>query len=61
MNLLLKVRIYPIFHIFLLKDVKNVNFIKAKRNDVKIKNEKYETEKILNKRKKNGQIKYLIK
>ena len=61
MDLLLKVRIHPIFHIFLLKDAKDVNFTEAKRNDIKVKNEKYEAEKILNTRKKNGRIKYLIK
>ena len=61
MNLLLKVKIYPIFYIFLLKDIKDVNPIKAKRDDIKVKNEKYEAEKILNIRKKNGRIEYLVK
>ena len=61
MNLLLKVRIYPIFYIFLLKDVKDVDFTEAKRDDVKVKDKEYETKKILNIRKKNGRIEYLIK
>ena len=61
MDLLLKVKIYPIFYISLLTDAKNVNPTETKRNDVKIKNEKYKTKKILNIRKKNGRIKYLIK
>ena len=61
MDLLLKIKIYPIFYIFLLKDVKNVNFTEARRDDVKVKDEKYEAEKILDIRKKNGRIEYLVK
>ena len=37
------------------------NFTEKRRNDVKVKDEKYEAEKILNIRKKNGRIKYLVK
>ena len=59
--LLLKIRIYPIFYISLLKNAKDVNPTETERNDVKIKDKKYETEKILNICKKNGQIEYLIK
>ena len=61
MDLLLKVRIYLIFYIFLLTDAKDVNLTKIKRNDVKIKNEKYETEKILDIRRENERIEYLVK
>ena len=61
MDLLLKIRIHPIFYISLLKDVKDVNFTEIKRDDVKVKNEKYKAEKILNIRKENGRIEYLIK
>ena len=61
MDLLLKVKIYPIFYIFLLKNAKNVNLTETKRDNVKIKNKKYKAKKILNIRKKNGRIKYLIK
>ena len=57
MDLLLKVKIYPIFYIFLLKDVKDVNFTEAKRDNIKVKDENYKTKKILNIRKKKGRIK----
>ena len=43
-----KVRIHPIFHILLLENAINVNFISIKRNDVKVKKEKYKTEKVFN-------------
>ena len=61
LNLLLKVKIYLIFYIFLLKDVTNLNAIKIGRNDVEIKTNKYKVKKILNVRIKNGRIKYKIK
>ena len=61
LDLLLKVKIYPIFYIFLLKDTKDVNPTKARRNDVKVKDEKYETEKILDTRRENRRIEYLVK
>ena len=48
LNLLLKVKIYLIFYIFLLKNVTNINVIKAGRNDVEIKANEYEAKKILN-------------
>ena len=43
-----KVRIYPIFYISLLKDAINVKLINIGRNNVKVKKEKYETEKVFN-------------
>ena len=48
LNLLLKVKIYLIFYIFLFKNVTNINVIKIKRNNVEIKANKYEIKKILN-------------
>ena len=61
MDLLLKVRIYLIFHISLLENAKNVNLIKTERDDVKVKDEEYEAKKILDIRRENGRIEYLIK
>ena len=61
LDLLLKVKIYLIFYISLLKDVTNINVIKAGRNDVKIKTNKYEIKKFLNVRIKDGRIKYKVK
>ena len=54
LNLLLKIKIYLIFYIFLFENVTNINVIKIKRNNVKIKINKYEIKKILNVRIKNG-------
>lgn len=48
LDLLLKVKIYPIFYISLFKDVININVIKIKRNDVEIKTNEYKIKKILN-------------
>ena len=48
LNLLLKIKIYLIFYIFLLKNAININVIKIKRNDIKIKTNKYEIKRILN-------------
>ena len=45
-----KVRIYLIFHIFLLKDVINVELINAGRNNVKIDEKKYEAKKVFDTR-----------
>ena len=45
MDLLLKVKIYLIFYIFLLEDVVNINVIKAGQNDIKVKINKYEIKK----------------
>ena len=50
LNLPLKVRIYPIFHISLLKDVINVKLINAGRNNVKVNEKKYEAKKVLDTR-----------
>ena len=61
LNLLLKVKIYLIFYIFLLKDVTNINAIKVRRDDVEVKTNEYEIKKILNVRIKNKRIKYKIK
>ena len=44
-NLPLKVRIYLIFFIFLLKEVINVKFINIERNNVKVKKKEYEVKK----------------
>ena len=46
LDLLLKVRIYPIFYILLFKDAINVNPISIGRNDVKVKKEKYKAKKV---------------
>ena len=61
LDLLLKIRIYLIFHIFLLKNVTNINVIKIGRNDVEVKADKYEIKKILNVRIENRRIKYKVK
>ena len=61
LNLLLKVKIYLIFYIFLLKNVTNINVIKINQDNVEIKANKYEIKKILNVRIKNGRIKYKVK
>ena len=45
-----KVRIYPIFYIFLLKDAINVELINTERNNVKVNEKKYETEKVFDTR-----------
>ena len=55
-----KVRIHLIFHISLLKDAINVEFISTGRNNVK-KKKKYETKKVFNIRSYQRRIKYLIK
>ena len=48
LDLLLKVKIYLIFYISLLKNVTDINVIKTGRDNVKIKANKYEIKKILN-------------
>ena len=50
LNLPLKVRIYPIFYISLLKNVTNVELINTGRNNVKINEKKYEAKKVLDTR-----------
>ena len=45
-----KVRIHPIFYISLLKDAINIEPISAGRNNVKINEKKYETEKVFDTR-----------
>ena len=47
LNLSLKVRIYPIFYISLLKDAINVKLINTGRNNVKVNEKEYETKKVL--------------
>ena len=47
LDLPLKVRIYLIFYIFLFEDAINVEPISTGRDNVKIKKEKYEAEKVL--------------
>ena len=46
LDLPLKVRIYLIFHISLLKNVINVKLINTGRNNVKVNEKKYKTEKV---------------
>ena len=41
-----KVRIYPIFHISLLKNVTNIELINTGRNNVKVNEEKYKVKKV---------------
>ena len=48
LDLLLKVKIYLIFYISLFKNAININVIKTKRDNVKIKANKYKIKKILN-------------
>ena len=50
LDLPLKVRIYLIFYISLLKNVINVKLINAERNNVKINEKEYEIEKVLDTR-----------
>ena len=50
LNLPLKVRIHPIFHISLLENVTNVKLTNIKRNNIKIKKEKYEAEEVFDTR-----------
>ena len=45
-----KVRIYPIFHISLLKDAINVKPISTGRNNVKVNEKKYEAKKVFDTR-----------
>ena len=45
LDLPLKVRIYPIFYISLLKNAINVELINIGRNNVKVNEKKYETKK----------------
>ena len=61
LNLLLKVKIYLIFYIFLFKNAKNVNLQNTKRNDVKVKKEKYKTKQILDIHNHKKEIEYLVK
>ena len=46
LDLPLKIRIYLIFYISLLKDAINVELINTGQNNVKVKKEKYKTEKV---------------
>ena len=61
LDLLLIIRIYLIFYISLFKNVVDINVIKIGRNNVEIKVDEYEAEKILNIRIKDGRIKYKVK
>ena len=45
-----KVRIYLIFYISLLENAINVNLINIGQNDIKVKKEKYKTEKVFDTR-----------
>ena len=50
LDLTLKVRIYLIFYISLLKNAINVKFINTGQNNVKVNKKEYEVEKVLNTR-----------
>ena len=50
LDLPLKVRIYSIFYISLLKDAINVKLINTGRNNVKVNEKEYEAEKVLDTR-----------
>ena len=50
LDLPLKVRIYLIFYIFLLKNAINVKLISTERNNVKVNEKEYETEKVFDTR-----------
>ena len=50
LNLPPKVRIYPIFHISLLKNAINVKLISIGRNNVKVNEKEYEIKKVLDTR-----------
>ena len=56
-----KVRIYPIFYIFLFKDVINVELISTERNNVKVNEKKYEAKKVFDIRNYQKKVEYLIK
>ena len=45
-----KVRIYPIFHISLLKDVINVELISTERDNVKVNEKEYKVKKVFDTR-----------
>ena len=61
LNLLLKVKIHLIFYISLFENVKDVKLQNTKRNNVKVKKEKYEIEKIFDIRNYEKKIEYLVK
>ena len=61
LDLPLKVRIYPIFYISLLKDVINVEPISTERDNVKINEKEYEAKKVLDTRNHQRKIEYLVK
>ena len=61
LDLPLKVRIYPIFHISLLENAINVKPINIKRNNVKVNEKKYETKKVFNTRNHQKKVKYMVK
>ena len=61
LDLPLKVRIYPIFHISLFEDAINVEPINAGRNNVKVDEKEYETEKVLDTRNHQKKVEYLVK
>ena len=50
LNLPLKVRIYPIFYISLLKDAINVELISTGRDNVKVNEKEYEIKKVFDTR-----------
>ena len=56
-----KVRIHLIFYISLLKDATNVKPTSTERDNVKVKEKKYEAEKVLDIRNYQEKIEYLVK
>ena len=56
-----KVRIYLIFYISLFENAINVELINTGRNNVKVYEKEYETEKVLNIRNHQKKVEYLIK
>ena len=61
LNLPLKIKIYLIFYIFLFENAKNVKLQNTKRNNVKVKKEKYKAKKIFDIRNYERKIEYLVK
>jgi hypothetical protein len=59
--LLEEIHAHPIFHISLLKPAPKDTIVITPRLKIKVHEEEYEVEAILNKKRINGEIKYLVK